>query len=176
MSVADRTREELLVLASQAGDREAFARLAALWHPRLLAVARACSPSEERAQDAAQAAWLAIVRGLPRLASPTAFGAWAARIVRNQAANQARRSSTRRKLDPELPAPSAPAPPPRDPGLERALGALSAEHRAVIDLFYGADLGVAEIAALLDVPPGTVKSRLHHARLQLRSLMEETHV
>ena len=167
--------EELLVLACQAGDRASFARLAERWQPRLLAIARGACPSEQHALDVVQSSWLAIARGLSRLASPTAFGAWAARIVRNQAASQARRHATRQRLDPSLPHPVSDPSPPRDPAIERALGALSQEHRVVIDLYYGADLGIRELAQLLELPQGTGKSRLHHARRKLRHILEDTH-
>jgi RNA polymerase sigma-70 factor, ECF subfamily len=171
----DASTEELLVLAAQAGDREAFAALAQRWHPRLLAVARAVSPSPVHAEDVVQVAWVAIVRGLSSLQSPAAFGGWAARIVRNTAASHARRRSTAQRAHERGPAPRAPASQPRDPALARALEALSVDHRAVVELRYGADLGLAEIARLLEVPTGTVKSRLHHARRQLRRLLEDPH-
>jgi len=52
--------------------------------------------------------------------------------------------------------------------LAAALACLSDEQRHVVDLFYGEDLSVAEIATVLSVPAGTVKSRLFHARESLK--------
>jgi len=56
--------------------------------------------------------------------------------------------------------------------LREAIERLSVDHREVVSLFYGRSMGVSEIAAVLGVPPGTVKSRLHHARLQLKNHLE----
>ncbi|NLE76577.1 MAG: RNA polymerase sigma factor [Chloroflexi bacterium] len=57
--------------------------------------------------------------------------------------------------------------------VEQALSRLSASHRAVVVLFYLADFSVEEVAQTLDCPVGTVKSRLHYARSQLRTLIEQ---
>jgi len=56
--------------------------------------------------------------------------------------------------------------------LHRALAALSPEHRTVLALFYLEEMPVAELAIALDIPPGTVKTRLMHARTKLRALLE----
>ena len=62
----------------------------------------------------------------------------------------------------------------RDRGLERALAELTAEHRQIIVLRDYLDLAYADIAAVLDIAPGTVMSRLHRARLALRERLEQT--
>jgi RNA polymerase sigma-70 factor (ECF subfamily) len=61
---------------------------------------------------------------------------------------------------------------PDEPGLADALGALSREERDVLLLFAWADLSYDEIAAALDFPVGTVRSRLHRARAQFRAALE----
>lgn len=76
----ERILDELLVLRSQDGDVAAFENLARSWQPRLLRLARRLTQSPE-AGEVVQEAWLAIVRGLPRLADPARFGTWAFRIV-----------------------------------------------------------------------------------------------
>jgi RNA polymerase sigma factor (sigma-70 family) len=62
--------------------------------------------------------------------------------------------------------------PPEEPRLAEALGALSAEERDVLLLFSWADLEYIEIATVLDVPVGTVRSRLHRARAHVRAALE----
>jgi RNA polymerase sigma-70 factor (ECF subfamily) len=62
----------------------------------------------------------------------------------------------------------------RDRGLERALAELTEEHRQIIVLRDYLDLAYADIAAVLDIAPGTVMSRLHRARLALRERLEQT--
>lgn len=62
--------------------------------------------------------------------------------------------------------------PPEEPRLADALGSLSPEERDVLLLFAWADLGYAEIAAALELPVGTVRSRLHRARAHVRAALE----
>ncbi len=62
--------------------------------------------------------------------------------------------------------------PPEEPRLAEALGALSTEERDVLLLFAWADLEYAEIATILEVPLGTVRSRLHRARAHVRAALE----
>jgi RNA polymerase sigma-70 factor (ECF subfamily) len=58
--------------------------------------------------------------------------------------------------------------------VRRAVAALSEKHRLPVVLFYDHELSVAEIAQTLDLPVGTVLSRLHHAREKLRAALSET--
>ena len=66
------------------------------------------------------------------------------------------------------PAPPAPAPPDEREALHEAFQRLGAQRRELLNLRYAHELSHDEIAGVLDVPAGTVKSRLHHARLALR--------
>jgi RNA polymerase sigma factor (sigma-70 family) len=99
----------LLVLAARGGDVEAFERLAARWHPRLLRHARRLTGDAGGASDATQDAWVAIVAGLRRLRDPSTFGPWALRITTRRCADWiARRRSARTRdtaIDPSRPAP-----------------------------------------------------------------------
>jgi len=110
------------------------------------------------AEDIAQEAFLAAVRALDRFDRQRPFGPWLHRIVVNRAIDWARA----RALRPEAEAVDAPAPEPpqRDDELLRELDRLSPEHRAVIVLRYLLDYTPGEIADLLDLPRGTVNSRL----------------
>ncbi len=181
---SDRVLEELLVLRSQSGDRAAFDRLVELWHPRLLRLARRLTRSDA-ADGVVQEAWLAIVRGLSKLKDPALFGPWALRIVSFKSADWVRGRQRGRKLRAEVAAePSAEAveADPDDEASEPAddlarlrgrLGKLPARQRVVLEMHYLEELPVARIAAVLGIPAGTVKSRLFHARKQLRASLEE---
>jgi DNA-directed RNA polymerase specialized sigma24 family protein len=79
--------DELLVLGAQARQVEAFDRLAARWHPRLLRHAWRLTGDPEGAQEAVQEAWMAVARGLWRLKDPGCFGPWALRIVSRRCAD-----------------------------------------------------------------------------------------
>lgn len=175
-----RILDEYLASAARAGDRRAFAQLADRWAPKLLSHAWRLTGDPELARDVAQDGWSDIVRGISRLNDSAAFPAWAFRIVTRRAADAIGKAQRRRGLATTLAAKGE----ARDVGLQevesgaeahlvrRAMNDLSPDHRAVLSLFYREDLSVAEIAAALSVPAGTVKTRLMHARRHLRAVFE----
>jgi RNA polymerase sigma-70 factor, ECF subfamily len=116
------------------------------------------------AEDIAQEAFLSAVRALDRFDRRRPFGPWLHRIVVNRAIDWARARSLRREIgDEQLAVAAAPAPrPPEELSGETmaALASLSPDHRAVVVLRYVLDYSPSEIAALLDLPRGTVNSRL----------------
>ena len=174
---AARILDEYLVAAARTGDRRAFALLAERWHGKLVAHAWRLTGDPEMARDAAQGAWLEIVRGLHRLADERAFPAWAYRIVSRRCAKQIGAAVRRRELAAK--AAVEPAPEAAEPGaaldrvsLRAAIEELPPEQRGAIALFYLEELSVAEVAVALDVSMGTVKTRLMHARRKLRGALE----
>jgi RNA polymerase sigma-70 factor (ECF subfamily) len=171
--------DEYLVASAQAGDRKALAALAGRWQGRLLAHAARLTGEREAARDVAQESWADIMRGLSRLDDAAAFPAFAYRIVTRRAADAVRRRTRDRRTEHALAAEPQASPAgaeaveaaaDREP-VRRALAALSPEQRATIALFYLEDLSVAEIAAALGVPAGTVKTRLMRAREALRAAL-----
>jgi RNA polymerase sigma factor (sigma-70 family) len=120
---------------------------------------------------------MAIVRGLRTLHDPAHFRAWALRIVSNKARDWVRREGARRRAARGLEAQLAVAETAPPAGaLERArasLAALEPGQRLVLRCFYLEEMSVNEIARALDVPAGTVKSRLFHARNALRARLKE---
>jgi len=179
----DRTKEQLLdeylVASARLGDRKAFDLLARRWGRKLLAHAWRLTGDIDLAREAAQDGWLEIVRGVGRLRDERAFPAWAYQIVTRRCARQV----GRRRRDRDLGAavalePLVEAGPPEtgDPvaaaRLRTALAALPQAQRAAVALFYLEDLSVAETAIALNVPAGTVKTRLMHARRSLRAVLE----
>jgi RNA polymerase sigma-70 factor (ECF subfamily) len=111
------------------------------------------------AEDIAQEAFLAAIRNIDRFDRRRPFGPWLHRIVVNRAIDAARVRSARREteLDDALPGPDAPL---RDSGMLHALGRLPPEQRAVVVLRYVLEYTPGEIADLLELPRGTVNSRL----------------
>lgn len=178
---SDRILDEYLVTAAAAGDRGAWARLVVRWQPRLMRHAcRLLDREAERAKDVVQEAWVEILRGLARLDDVAAFPAWALRIVTRRCQRQYRGVARERLLAEEL-ALDAQATTREDGAMDieadlqqvhAAVQTLPAAQRACLALFYLEHLGVAEIAIALDVPPGTVKTRLMHARRKLRAQLE----
>ncbi len=171
-----RILDEYLVVAAKAGDRKAFELLARRWERKLVAHAWRISGSVEQARDAAQAGWLEIVRSLRALQDERAFPAWAYRIVTRCCGRLVREAVRQRETLAEL----ALEPMAEDPHatsfdadrLRAALRTLPSDQRAAVALFYLEELSVAEVAVALDVPAGTVKTRLMHARRKLRATLE----
>lgn len=172
--------DEYLAAAARTGDQDAFDRLAERWQPRLLRHAYRLSGDGEAARDITQDAWADIVRGLPSLKDAGVFPAWAYRIVTRRAADSIRKAQRRRRTSDAFAAEpaadghsvavmenAANAPP-----LNAAIAALPPDQRSAIALFYQEEFSIAEIAAALDVPAGTVKTRLMHARRKLRATLE----
>ncbi|WP_426031377.1 RNA polymerase sigma factor [Caulobacter sp. DWP3-1-3b2] len=137
--------------------------------------ARSILKSRADAEDAVQ---IAALRGLERLRSyddARSFKAWWFAILRNCCIDTLRRA--RRHPSFELQHDVADdrhcGPTPDWNALDRALAALSNNHREIVRLRYFADLTYAEIAEALSIPRGTVMSRLHHARRALAATLKE---
>lgn len=173
----ERIFDEYLVAAARTGDRKALAMLAQRWNGKLVAHAWRLTGDREAARDAAQAAWVEILRGLPRLRDERAFPAWAFRIVSRRCASLVGIAVRDRRLARSIAAEtgeaeSADLPTVDDERLRLAIADLPAEQGSAIALFYLEELSVAEVAVALGVPAGTVKTRLMHARRKLHAALE----
>ena len=179
---SERVYDEYLVVAAQGGDRAAWERLVARWQPRLLRHAWRLTGQADRAADLVQDAWVDIWKGLRRLEDVVAFPAWAFRIVTRRCHRAFDETDRERAGMRELAEVSTESDDAegaeaiaRDIDLARvraAMAALPPAQRAALSLFHLEALSVAEIAIALDVPPGTVKTRLMHARRKLRAVLE----
>jgi len=167
---------ELLVLRCRGGDARALAVLYERWQPRFARHASYLTGRRDSVPDICQEAWLAIVRRIGRLDDPARFPAWAYRIVSRRCADWIReRTRAAARTAPLTREPTAASDGTRDEDIlrvRRALRRLPGEQRAILALHYGEQLSVREISVALDVPPGTVKSRLHHARRTLSRILE----
>ena len=160
----------LHVAGARMGRSRDFRALVGLAGPRLFAHARRLSDDSETARDLVQEAWVAITRSLPALRDDRAFLPWARAIVTHTAAREVARRVRARETAAELTR-AAEEPGADPPDLRAAIAELPAGQRAVLALFYLEGLSVAEVATALAIPPGTVKTRLMHARTRLRVLM-----
>ncbi|MEM7057255.1 MAG: RNA polymerase sigma factor [Pseudomonadota bacterium] len=174
---AARLLEEYLVAGARLGDRKAVARLAALRGPKLYAHAMRLLGNRADAEDAVQDAWLEILRGLNSLRDDRAFPAWAYRIVTRRAAKLIGQRVRQRDLAATLSADADEVVEKHPDGLDaaavrKAMQMLPPPQAATIALFYLEEMSVAEVALALDVPPGTVKTRLMHARTKLHDALQ----
>jgi RNA polymerase sigma-70 factor, ECF subfamily len=167
------------VTAAQGGDRGALDQLLRRHYDRVHAVCRRITGHEADAADAAQEAMIAIVRNLDRFDGRSSFGTWTYRIATNASLDELRRRKRR-----AVPVSGDDAAEHRgdvaDPdsgqrvdaigdhmAIDAALRLLSDEYRIPVVLRDVADLDYAEIAAVLDIPVGTVKSRIARGRAAL---------
>ncbi len=172
--------DEMLVMRCQDGSTRAMQILARRWQRRLWRYAMRLTGRDETAWDVAQEAWMAIIKGIRRLQDPAMFASWALRIVRNKSADHWRRVGQRRRLtegaaeqqrNGDNNGESSDSD-DRTERLRRAIRRLSVDRRELLSLRYEQDLGICAIARILGIPPGTVKSRLHHAREELKLKLE----
>ena len=174
-----------LVRAAQHGDAAAFDRLAAARIDRTYRLAVAILRSEPDARDAVQEAFVAAWRELPRLRDPGSFDAWLDRIVVNACRMALRHRRVVRLREIDVGDPAATPSPEEDTGpapddtvadvdlVRRAMERLDGAKRAVLVLHHVEDRPLGEIAAVLGIPVGTVKWRLHAARAALEQALRE---
>ena len=170
--------ETLWVLRAQTGDIAALESLLANIEAPLYRYVATLVGEPSRAADVLQETFVRIWRKLGWLRDPSLFRPWAYRIASHEAFRSLSRD--RRWSDiadaRELEALAAPEPPTLDPGLRERLvgfvGALPPASRAVILLVYFEDFTLAETAAVLGVPPGTVRSRLAYGLARLRGHLQ----
>lgn len=173
----DRILDELLVIGCQRGDLNAFEQLVARWHDRLKQHAWHLTGDSDASSEIVQDAWVEIVRTVRRLREPTSFRGWAFRIVSNKSADWIRRASRQRTLNRELARRhddhvNNPESDERGSDLQSVLQGLPEVSRQILSLKYLDNLSAREIAEALNIPVGTVKSRLFHARERLRQSIE----
>lgn len=177
----DRILDELLVLRCREGDVEAFEKLVSRWHGRLRRHAWLLTRDAEATRDIVQDAWLDIIRTFRRLKDPASFRGWVFRIVGNKAADWVRQRKRQRALGREV------AQRKRNLGGDTApnesrnniqsvvrdgIRSLAANDQMILFMKYVDGMSTREIAETFDIPVGTVKSRLHHARERLKRIMQ----
>lgn len=181
---AEKQFSEFLAASARTGDKAALERLIKHWQPRLLTHAIRLSGDRELALDIVQEAWIDICRGIPSLKEPVTFPAWAFRIVTRRTADAIRKKQRNRRgnaaiaAEPQAVDRSGSAMDAHADKLPlvNALKLLPRDQHIVIALHYLEEFSIAEIALTLEVPAGTIKTRLMHARRKLRATLEgETH-
>lgn len=178
----DQIYDEWLVLQSREGDRQAFAELVSRFQGRLFGHAMQLTGRRDVALDAVQETWLALIRELHRLEDPARFAGFAHRILARRCADLARRQRRRREVGAELADATQSAAgsserseriDPSELGRVRiALDELPTDRRTLLAMHYLHEMPLADMANVLRVPIGTVKSRLHAARAELRRILE----
>jgi RNA polymerase sigma-70 factor (ECF subfamily) len=172
----DNLKSALLTVRWQRGDRKAFEEIVALWERSLFYYLRRLAPTEADAWELLQETWMKAFRALKTLRDPQALPAFLYATARNLALSRLRRN----ELESGVPADGAALADDGDvPAFDdaeqvhHALDQLPLLQREALTLFFLHDLCIDEMASLLEVPVGTVKSRLHYARIAIRKILSQ---
>jgi len=172
----NQAEHDLLVIDAQDGSRTALDTLVRHHHRNLLRFAYSLCRDTALAQDAVQDAWIKVAGRLRSLDDPRAFRGWVYHAVRWRAFDLLKRSHRHDRsleaADTEVERPVGDESRDRRIDLGAAIADLPGDDRETLQLFYVNGLTIPEIAVVLDIPPGTVKSRLNRARNQLKQHFE----
>lgn len=168
----DQLVDEILVMDAQNGKARAMEILVSRWQKRLWQHAIRLTSDEQAAWDITQQSWLAIIKGLRKLHEPASFRAWAYRITTYKSLDWIRKDRNLKEVSIDA-IQDHQQTEKRDTGIKELLQELDVKKRAVISLYYFEELSVPEVSVALNIPKGTVKSRLAEARKQLRVLYQK---
>lgn len=170
---------ELLVLRCRRGDRKAAEELIGRFERPLLYYLIRLVDNEADAWNLLQETWMKALGAIHRLRDPKRLAPWLYGIARNGAMSHLRSKYSRTRLIEDAAdladvEDSTPLPAFEDAEeVHYGLSRLSVPHRDVLTLFFLQDLTLEQIAEVLGVPAGTVKSRLHYAKLRLKAILEQ---
>ena len=178
-SPKERIYNELLTLRCQRGEKEAFEELIRHWERPLLYYLRRLGNEEQDAWDILQETWMKVIRHISQLRDGQRLSSWLYRIARNTAFRQ-RKIRERFQTGMDENGATFESPEDSDPiqcedarKVHQGLLQLSPPHREILTLFFLEELSIDEIAEIIEVPPGTVKSRLYYAKQSLRAILEQ---
>jgi len=180
--------DHMLISRAQAGDQPALNVLIRKYEARAYQYAFRLTRSPEIAADVVAEAFVRIFNALPNFKGQSSFGTWMYRILTNCFLDMKKKDKGRTvSLESAITTEEGeverqfedPAPNPaesfekhdRDRRIERAIRALPEYQRAMIVMYHGESMSYDDMAAALDLPVGTVKSRLNRARMTLRELL-----
>ena len=166
---------EYLVLNSQQGDNKALEELIDYWQPRLLKHAWYLTNDQEVAKDIVQDSWIAAMKGLRSLRDPSRFRAWIYKVITYKCADWSRQNQRQKKLQKEMPHTMLDHTSESDSNDDfySVLNTLDTKYKTILSLYYLEEMSIAEVAEILKISQGTVKSRLYHARNKLKQKLGE---
>jgi RNA polymerase sigma-70 factor, ECF subfamily len=173
----ERIQFEWLALRCQTGDPGAFADLIAVMERPLLYYATSLTGNQDAALDVLQDVWIKVISGIRKLKDPGALKSWLYAITHGIAVDRIRRNYRRDKaeqaqLDDALNLDEPSFGEEDATAIRDALSRLGIKHREVLVLHFLQDLSILEIADVIGCSEGTVKSRIHYAKRQLKQILE----
>ncbi len=178
MTEKERIYSELLALRCRNREKGAIEELIRAWEDRLFYFIRRLVPREEDAWDALQETWIKVVRGVGKLQQPEHLSCWLYAVARNSAMDRMRAVYAAQREEPVESEVLEQFPGESEEGFDdaervhRGLDRISLPHREALTLHFLEDFSIEEIAGVLGVSAGTVKSRLHYAKRALRAVLE----
>lgn len=176
---SDQIFDELLVIKCQDQDQKAYALLWKRWQPRILKWSFDFINDADIAKEIAQESWASIHKGINKLRDPSLFRFWAYKIVQRRSADWIRKEQRKRSSIEEVRHEVVIAEEDTDDAVDpvdsmlRAIKTLPEEHQRILRLFYLEKVPVRLLSTMLNLPEGTVKSRLYYAREQLKKKLKK---
>ncbi|HEY9117282.1 MAG TPA: RNA polymerase sigma factor [Roseivirga sp.] len=176
---SDQIFDELLVIRCKENDEAAVALLWKRWQPRILKWSYHFIQDADMADEIAQESWISIFRGIQQLNDPGLFRFWAYRIVQRRSMDYFRQQKKDLKMAEELKIESLQIEVESDGKTDRvetmlkAIKELPQMQQEMLRLFYLEKFPVKAISKMMELPEGTVKSRLFHARQLLKNKLKE---
>jgi len=165
-------QNQLLVMAAQDGNAAALEKLVCLWQKKLWRYVFRLTTDVHASWDITQQCWLEIIKGLKKLHDPTSFKAWAYRIATNRSIDWLKNKNKNRHINLESIEVDRNQK-DNDLQVKELVQRLKNDSRVILSLYYFEQLSIPEISIALNIPPGTVKSRLFKAREELKQLWEK---
>ncbi len=177
MNSSDKLIEQVLILRCQIGDKDALAGLIERYQAPLHYFISRLSANPETAEDIFQDTWLTVIRRIHTLKKIDAFSTWLYRIARNKVYQQLRRKKKLSELNENIAVPNNTE---NDvfstedaAKIHRCLKELLPEYREVLMLRFLEQMSYEQISQVINCKLGTVKSRIHYAKLALKKELEK---
>ncbi len=177
MNSSDKLIEQVLILRCQIGDKDALAGLIERYQAPLRYFISRLSTNSEMDEDIFQDTWLTVIRRIHSLKKIDAFSTWLYRIARNKVYQQFRRKRKLSELNENITVPNDTE---NDvfstedaAKIHRCLTELRPEHKEVLMLRFLEQMSYEQISQVINCKLGTVKSRIHYAKLALKKEMEK---
>ena len=151
-----------------------------LWNPKIFGFAYQFTQNKEAAQEIAQETWVGVIKNLKGLKKESLFPIWVYRITQKKAADWLRQKYRHDEVEQEetfVEIAEDDSSEKKDEaeivhGIREVIARLPANHRVILTLFYLESYDLDEISVILEIPKGTVKSRLHFAREKFKRIVE----
>ena len=166
----DKIFDSLLVMDIIKGKKHAFELLVKRWNKKLMLYAFRICQNKENSKDIAQEAWFDIVKGIHKLKNKEKVGSWMLSIVNNKSIDLINKQKKRKKIEFNVEQESDNG--DQEVDIRSAIKNLSVDHKSILSLFYLEGLTIREISSIMNIAPGTIKSRLFYARESLKTILK----